>query len=94
MPENTQITQNAIFKLSIALFPPCYNFVFLQRREMFISTSDMSSNMIGERILQAMQKSDDGIIDEIKMGKAAFFGNVHLLSAMKARADETAQGKY
>jgi len=61
---------------------------------MFISTSDMSSNMIGERILQAMQKSDDGIIDEIKMGKAAFFGNVHLLSAMKARADETAQGKY
>lgn len=63
-------------------------------REMFNSTSDISSNMIGERIQQVAQMSDEDILVDIKMGKAAFFGNVHLLSAMKARADDTAQGKY
>lgn len=50
--------------------------------------------MIGERIQQVAQMSDEDILVDIKMGKAAFFGNVHLLSAMKARADDTAQGKY
>lgn len=68
--------------------------MFLHTREMFISTSDVSSNMIGERLQQAMEKSDDDIIGDIKMGKAAFFGNIHLLSAMKARADGRKQGKY
>ncbi|XP_059484310.1 uncharacterized protein LOC132201827 [Neocloeon triangulifer] len=62
-------------------------------KDMFNSTPDEHSRLIAER-LQEVDLEVQEIVQEIKMGKAAFFGNAQFLGSIKTFAEKTHSGKY